>query len=399
MPRTREQEDARRDAIALVVATFLIVSTFFGISAFYLWSVGAFLTPGQVQTSWQRLGSNLTASIAMSALLALMPAARSWRLSNALVAIVPAAAVAGAVRLGMLVLTGVTAPETRPLAVEGASGFVYCVSAACLAYGYTSVRRRERIEARHAATSEYQRELALRTLETEEVRVRRAIAEGLHGSLQQRLVVASVQVDMLLERLRAREDAAEEVASLESLRHDLEQIRENDVRETSRLLYPDGIEIGVVPAVRMLLRRLPAGIATRLRVGDALRTLDDPGSSGVRPSDRLLVVRVVEEAVTNGLRHGHATSFVVELRLVDDVIVLDVANNGVPVGTGGPGEGTGTRRLRERVELAGGTFSLVTREPGASDDPEVAAHPTRVLARIPLGRGNVGDDGPGVPAP
>ena len=53
----------------------------------------------------------------------------------------------------------------------------------------------------------------------------------------------------------------------------VEQIREHDVREMSRMLYPEGIEIGLVPAIRIFpsfckaMRRpmslpLPTGVIT-----------------------------------------------------------------------------------------------------------------------------------------
>ena len=80
------------------------------------------------------------------------------------------------------------------------------------------------------------------------------------------------------------------------MRAELDEAREIDVREMSRLLYPDRLELGLVPALRALLGRIPASIATRLTVSDAVRSLDDPSGCSLTVSERLLAVRVVEEA-------------------------------------------------------------------------------------------------------
>lgn len=388
---TLDAVDDRRDRAAHVGASFAIIETFYVITAAYLWAQGVFDLPAAVVPSWTRFLINMLTGAVLAGALLVLRAHRSRRLWGALPALVLAAAVAAGVRLGLFVAAGQLPTVHGIVAVETISGFVFCLGAGCLGFAYGAVRRAERLEARAAATADYQRELALRTLETEEVRVRRSIAEGLHGSLQQRLVIAAVQVDMFVEEARRRGFGDEVIDALLALRRDLDDIRENDVRATSRILYPEGIEIGVVPAVRMLLRRLPAGIATRLHVGEALRRRDDPGNSEVRPADRLLVVRIVEEAVTNGLRHGHATSFDVRLDLEDEsTIVVDVANNGGAFDVSRATHGSGTRRLRERVELAGGTLDVgsdVEASRIASGEIDgTSMHHAHLRARIPVTR-------------
>lgn len=390
MGTTTPVED-RRDRFAHVVASLVIITTFYTVTGAYLWAQGLFGLQATVVTSWTRFLINVLTGVVLALVLAVVPAYRARRLWGALPGIILASAIAAGMRLGLFVLAHELPEAPGILSVETISGFMFCLGAACLGFAYASVRRGERFEARLAADAAYQRELALRTLETEEVRVRRSIAEGLHGSLQQRLVIATVQVDMFITEARRRDRSEEDIAPLVALRNDLEDIRENDVRATSRMLYPEGIEIGVVPAVRMLLRRLPTGIATRLHIGDRLRKLDDPGNSEVRPADRLLVVRIVEEAVTNGLRHGHATSFDVSIDLESDAtIIVDVANNGAAVDMHRATHGSGTRRLRERVELAGGTLDLGSDvEASRITSGEVdgtALHHAHLRARIPVTR-------------
>jgi len=82
--------------------------------------------------------------------------------------------------------------------------------------------------------------------------------------------------------------------------------------------------------------------------------------------------RLVQEALTNVLRHSDATRVDLRVDHRPDAVVLTVADNGSTT-PGAPAEGTGLRGMRERARLLGGTLRI---EPN---------HPTgwRVEARLP----------------
>ncbi|MEU5261624.1 sensor histidine kinase [Amycolatopsis sp. NPDC021455] len=82
--------------------------------------------------------------------------------------------------------------------------------------------------------------------------------------------------------------------------------------------------------------------------------------------------RLVQEALTNALRHSDATRVDLRVDHRPDAVVLTVADNGSTT-PDGPAEGTGLRGMRERVRLLGGTLRI---------EPH---HPTgwRVEARLP----------------
>jgi signal transduction histidine kinase len=165
-----------------------------------------------------------------------------------------------------------------------------------------------------------------------------------------------------------------DVRALREIREQVDVAREGDVREASRMLYPDSLEIGMVPAVRSLLARMPPDIGTRLVVSDDVRTLDDPVSPRLTQSERLLAVRVVEEAVTNALRHGEAHSLRVSLDLDVDCLAVAVVDDGTGFDELAAGPGSGTKRLQERLALIGGRLN-VSSVPGEG---------TRVEARVPI---------------
>jgi len=110
--------------------------------------------------------------------------------------------------------------------------------------------------------------------------------------------------------------------------------------------------------VRSMLVRLPPSIATNLDVSDAVRRLDDPALPQLTQIERLLAVRIVEEGITNALRHGSATRVEVRLAAVGRTLQIWVSDDGR--GFAGPIVQSGTARLAERVSLVGGTLQLTS---------------------------------------
>lgn len=125
----------------------------------------------------------------------------------------------------------------------------------------------------------------------------------------------------------------------------------------SQLLYPEQAEIGLAQAIRAMLRRLPTSIQVDTDLDPSVSRYDDPAFDRVALSTRLLVLRVLEEAISNALRHGHAAALRVSVAVVDDgvlALVVDDDGTGVPEAASFSGLAT----LRTRVELHSGTLAL-----------------------------------------
>jgi len=106
------------------------------------------------------------------------------------------------------------------------------------------------------------------------------------------------------------------------------------------------------------------------------------------PAGEAVVYRMVQEAVTNVLRHAGATSVQLRLGLVPktalpgqgQVLRVTVQDDGH--GLHGAPEGNGLRGMRERLAAAGGSLELTGSHSG-----------TRVSAEIPLGPAGTGAQG------
>jgi signal transduction histidine kinase len=86
---------------------------------------------------------------------------------------------------------------------------------------------------------------------------------------------------------------------------------------------------------------------------------------------------VAQEAVTNGVRHGHATHVKVALRTAKGRVLLTVRDDGGgfdPASVGGLGSRMGLLVMRELMASVGGSFSVAS-------TPETG---TTVTARVTL---------------
>src|SRR5450631_1998395 len=120
-------------------------------------------------------------------------------------------------------------------------------------------------------------------------------------------------------------------------------------------------DLGAVAALRQLVAEVRSrhGIEVRLEVsGDQVRLSDQC---------ELTVYRVAQEALSNVVRHAHATHTRVDLHFGEQV-VLTVTDDGcgLPasrVTSDGSGGGLGLMGMRERVNLIGGSLQVRGRKP------------------------------------
>lgn len=356
--------EARSNLRALLLASsvFLVL---FGLGATFQFElvIREFVEIGMPKRIPERLGATFLALIVNAALLTAFRVHVIERGKWAWAGAIAAAGTAAATRVLVQVLFGLhphggTVVWTSELAL----GWIAATASNGIALSMTWTRRKVQEQARVAATNELHVHYALQALAHEEIRVRREVAEGLHGSLQQRMVLVTRRLEEVLEHLQQRQVSETDVVALKETIAELEIAREGDVREMSRLLYPDAIEIGMVPAVRSLLGRLPTMIGTRLVVSDGARRLDDPASPQLDQTERLLVVRVVEEAVTNALRHGAASRLDVVIRDEAGQLQVVVTDNGDGYDTAAHDvkEQSGLSRLSDRLAIVGGSLSITS---------------------------------------
>ncbi|GAA4592396.1 histidine kinase [Planotetraspora phitsanulokensis] len=145
-----------------------------------------------------------------------------------------------------------------------------------------------------------------------------------------------------------------------AVRQVLESIRENSVRGMAEMRTmigllraeadePETTRHRMTDAPDLVERSRQAGMDVRLSVTGTSRELP--------PSIELAGYRILQESLTNALKHGTGRADVT-VEYKHGEIVLTVENPCAPDSTGLPGSGTGLVGMAERAMLVGGTFTV-----------------------------------------
>jgi signal transduction histidine kinase len=137
-------------------------------------------------------------------------------------------------------------------------------------------------------------------------------------------------------------------------------------------------ELGLEPAIASLLTRTSSVEGLELT-----RTIE-LGGGRYDPELENTVYRLVQESLTNIVKHGQASHVEVTVKEHDGTLEVCVKDDGVGFDTSSPTSGFGLSGMRERVALALGELEIASR-PG---------HGTTVTATIPVKRAG---QKPGVP--
>jgi len=197
---------------------------------------------------------------------------------------------------------------------------------------------------------------------------RKRLERNLHDGAQQNLVSVSHAVHLAARTLRVDPAAAEE--HLERALVELNTAHE-ELRELARGLHPQILTVrGLAAAVRALAGRAPIPVT--------VMTVDD--TERWPPLIESAAYFVVSEALTNVLKYARANSATIRLMPRDDVLVVEVTDNGR--GGAQPTHSSGLGGLRDRVEALDGTFVLESPTGGG----------TRIHAALPLAIESWDDD-------
>jgi signal transduction histidine kinase len=205
---------------------------------------------------------------------------------------------------------------------------------------------------------------------------RRRWARELHDQTLQALGGLRV---LLASPLRRGDPAANERAMRQAV-EDIDLEIEN-LRAIITDLRPSLLDdLGLLPAIKALLdRRREGGLEIESELG-----LPDPerGGEGLAPELETTVYRLVQEALTNVVKHSRASTVRVSVKLAEGEVIVEVHDDGVGFEPGAQTVGFGVSGMNERVYLAGGTLELNSGPTGSL-----------VRARLPV-PGNEADQPP-----
>jgi signal transduction histidine kinase len=224
-------------------------------------------------------------------------------------------------------------------------------------------RKRENLALAHA----HLEKLSVQLIDAQE-QERKSLARELHDELGQRLTALNINLHHMRKFLSGQEatdawqTADAEVALLIA-----------QVRAMSVSLRPPALDyLGLESAIRLLLERHFAN-------ADTSCVLEYAGvPEKLAASIEITAYRIIQESITNVVRHANATRVVVEVNggeTADELeIVVRDNGRGFDAGSTSGGMSSGLLGMRERVELLRGTLHVETAKENG----------TRIVASLPL---------------
>lgn len=233
-------------------------------------------------------------------------------------------------------------PSTTLVLVITAAMFVACIASMGLSWAF-GLLLRNRLRTRRV---EREREIAEALAVAEQQRTQ--IARDMHDVVAHSLAVVIAQADGARYASVARPEAATEAlrtiastarGALSDVRLLLTQLRHSQA---------EGPQPTLADLEMLYTQVRQAGVDLRVDV-DPIPRNDPPGAI------QLAVYRILQEALTNAMRHGDASGVDVYLSWYPDRVDLGVINVINPHDSSRPG-GHGLIGMRERAQLVGGTL-------------------------------------------
>lgn len=254
-------------------------------------------------------------------------------------------------RIGLAMVLGAAATIVYNGPNRAAGDFVFVPTVFFIAWigGYALRARAEQADAaeRRAAEAERERESAARLAVAEE---RARIARELHDIVAHSLSVMVLQVGAVRHRLPvALTDDREALTNVERTgRAALGEMR----RLLGALHDSDDVELAPQPGLHLL-----DALAEQIgRAGLPVHVAATGEPLALPPALDLSAYRIVQEALTNALKHARARRADVTVHYTGDAVQLEVRDDGVGA-TSTDGMGRGLHGMRERVKIYGGELT------------------------------------------
>jgi PAS domain S-box-containing protein len=180
----------------------------------------------------------------------------------------------------------------------------------------------------------------------EQERVR--IGRELHDDINQRLAMLALELEQL------KDDPFEIQDRVQRLRKQTTEISD-DVQALSHELHSSKLEyLGVVAGIRSWCKEFGERQKTRINF------TSDMSSPALPFEISVCLLRVVQEAVHNAVKHSDASQIEVQLQTNADEIHLTVSDlgKGFDVDTARQGRGLGLTSMQERVRLVNGSIEI-----------------------------------------
>jgi signal transduction histidine kinase len=185
-----------------------------------------------------------------------------------------------------------------------------------------------------------------------QLKERRLIAQELHDSAGQQIIAAKLALALANEYASIPESNEPLQSALRDVRSCLDSA-DREIRSLSYILHPPAI-IGKKLATVLTNFAMGYGGRAGLRMDVSIDTRINEYQAKLA----IPLLRIFQEALSNVHRHAKATSVLVHLDVIDDIIELKIFDDGIGIsnvrGSRTQPQGLGLTCMRERIEELGG---------------------------------------------
>jgi PAS domain S-box-containing protein len=230
------------------------------------------------------------------------------------------------------------------------------------------INERIKVEQELSLSRDRLRQLSRRLVEVQEEE-RRLIAQELHDRAGQTLSALSINLTILKDQLMedTRRKVGTRISDSIALTTDVINVIRNVVSDLRPMALDDyGLQATLRAYIADYVQRY--GIHVHLNQPERNFPVLEPGVS-------MTVLRIVQETLTNVVRHAQAKHVRVSIRLEDEVLHLEIEDDGVGIAnTQGRPNSHGLKIMRERAEAFGGSLTVGM----------APVKGTRIESRIPI---------------
>jgi signal transduction histidine kinase len=197
---------------------------------------------------------------------------------------------------------------------------------------------------------EKQKQISQATIETQE-QERTEIGKELHDNVNQVLTTTKLYLELSQSNPELKDDLV-----AKSTKNIIYVI--NEIRQLSRsLMNPSIGDLGLIDSINDLVENI--NITGRINV-----TLNAEYSIENILSDnyKLMIYRIIQEAVSNSIKHSNANELCISLAQLNNNIQLNIYDNGVGFNQKTVKKGAGLNNIQNRVYIANGTLTILSEE-------------------------------------
>ncbi len=227
-------------------------------------------------------------------------------------------------------------------------------------------RKDKFLKDRAEAKRKFEEQIASSRVEIQEQTLKN-IAWELHDNVGQLLSVINIQLNILLHK--APESCHKQLTETK----DLVTKTVQEVRSLSKTLNTDVIkQNGLVDSIKVEIERF-----NRLKILEAELILSGTQQT-INSNDEIILFRIIQEFLSNVIKHAKAGSLVVSLDYKENVLEIHASDNGVGFDVAEKHHSSGMQTMKERSKLLGATYQLDS-EKGKG---------TRLFIKYPYKNGN-----------